>query len=366
MDEAKRMGMSVLGPDINESRLKFNVNKDGNVRFGLGAIKGVGEGAVIKIIEERKENGPFKSIYDFVERVPLTQINKKTLEALATAGAFDNLGKIKRGQYFSTDNKESTYIENLIRYGNKFQEDKDSEQQSLFGGKDTIEIAKPPLPTTDDWPKLEKLKREKEIIGVYLSAHPLDDFKMEIEQFCNASLSDFDDLNNLRGRELTISGMVTEVKHAIAKNGNPYGFLTIQDYTDSYRFALFGKDYENFRKYCYEDYSLLIKGKVQPRPYRDNELEFKIKNIMLLSQVREELVDSISLSIPLHSVSDGLINEIKEFALSKKGKALLKFKIVDTEENIVVNMFSRSERIDITNELIDYLNEKTEIQYSIN
>jgi DNA polymerase-3 subunit alpha len=367
MDEAKRMGISVLGPDINESRLKFNVNKEGNIRFGLGAIKGVGENAVVKIIEERKENGPFKNIYDFVERVPLTQINKKTIEALATAGAFDNLDKIKRGQYFATtDTKESTFIESLIRYGNMFQNDKNTQQQSLFGGKDTIEISKPSIPIEEDWPKLEKLKREKEVIGVYLSAHPLDDFKMEIEQFCNATLADFDDLNNIKGRELTIAGIVTDVKHAMAKNGNPYGFLTLQDYSESYRFALFGKDYENFRKYCYEDYSLLIKGKVQPKPYRDNELEFKIKQIMLLSQVRDNLVDSISLTIPLNSISNGLIEEIKEFALTKKGKATLKFKIVDTEENIVVNMFSRSERIDITNELISYLDEKSEIQYSIN
>lgn len=366
MDEAKRMGISVLGPDINESRLKFNVNKEGNIRFGLGAIKNVGESAVVKIIEERSEKGPFKDIYDFVERVPLTQINKKTIEALATAGAFDNLDKIKRGQYFAIDSKESTFIESLIRYGNMFQNDKDTQQQSLFGGQNSIEIVKPPISNTEDWPKLEKLKREKELIGVYLSAHPLDDFKMETEQFCNATLTDFDDLNNIKGRELTIAGIVIEVRHAIAKNGNPYGFLTLQDYTDSYRFALFGKDYENFRKYCYEDYSLLIKGKVQPKPYRDNELEFKIKQIMLLSQVREELVESISLTIPLNSVSNGLIEEIKTFALIKKGKALLKFKIVDTEENIIVNMFSRSERIDITNELINYLDEKSEIQYSIN
>jgi len=366
MDEAKRMGISVLGPDINESRLKFNVNKEGNIRFGLGAIKGVGESAVIKIIEERSENGPFQDIYDFVERVPLTQINKKTIEALATAGAFDNLDKIKRGQYFSIDNKDTTLIENLIRYGNMYQNDKDTHQQSLFGGQDSIEISKPIIPEVEDWPKLEKLKREKELIGVYLSAHPLDDFKMEIDQFCNATLADFDNLNNIKGRELTISGIVTEVRHAIAKNGNPYGFLTLQDYTESYRFALFGKDYENFRKYCYEDYSLLIKGKVQAKPYRDNELEFKIKKIILLSQVREELVESISLTIPLKSISTGLIEEIKEFALAKKGKALMKFKIVDTEENIGVDLFSRSERIDITNELIRYLDEKSDIQYSIN
>src|SRR6056297_204037 len=366
MDECRRMGIRVLGPDVNESKLKFNVNDEGNIRFGLSAIKGVGENAAEKIITERENRGHYRDIYDFIERVDLHSVNKKSIESLAMAGAFDNLGNINRSQYFAENGKEITFIETLVRYGSKYQNDKDTHQQSLFGGQDSIEISKPIIPEVEDWPKLEKLKREKELIGVYLSAPPLDDFKMEIDQFCNATLADFDNLNNIKGRELTISGIVTEVRHAIAKNGNPYGFLTLQDYTESYRFALFGKDYENFRKYCYEDYSLLIKGKVQPKPYRDNELEFKIKQIMLLSQVREDLVESISLTIPLRSISDGLIEEIKEVALHKKGKALLKFKIVDTEENIVINMFSRSERIDITNELIHYLDKKSGIQYSIN
>jgi len=366
MDEAKRMGMSVLGPDINESNLKFNVNKNGDIRFGLGAIKGVGEAAVIKIVEERKTNGPFKNIYDFVERVNLSQVNKKNLEALATAGAFDNLDNIKRGQYFSLDEKENSFIENLLRYGNKYQNDQNSQQQSLFEGADTIEIAKPPIPANNDWQKLEKLNREKELIGVYLSAHPLDDYKFEFDNFCNAKLSEFDDLTNIRGRDLTIAGIVTEVKHSMTKTGKPFGFLTIQDYTDSYRFALFGKDYENFRKYCYVDYPLLFKGKVQPRPYNNQELEFKIKNIILLSQVREDLVESISFTIPLNKVNQILIDEIKKHALAKKGKVNLKFKIIDTEDNFGVDLFSRTERIDITNDLINYLNEKSEIQYSIN
>ena len=366
MDEARRMGMSVLGPDINESKLKFNVNKSGDVRFGLGAIKGVGEGAVLKIIEERTENGPFKNIYDFVERVNLSQVNKKNLEALATAGAFDNMDNIQRGQYFTLDEKESTFIENLVRYGNKYQNDQNSHQQSLFGGADTIEIAKPSIPANNNWQKLEKLNREKELIGVYLSAHPLDDFKLEIDNFCNAGLAEFDDINNLRGRDLTVAGIVIEVKHSMTKTGKPFGFLTIQDYTDSYRLALFGKDYENFRKYCYMDYPLMLKGKVQPRPYNDQELEFKIKTIAMLSQVREEMVNNLQLTIPLKKINQNLIDEIKEHALAKKGKVNLKFKIIDTEENIGIELFSRTERIDVTNELIKFLTKKTDIQYSIN
>lgn len=366
MDEAKRMGMSVLGPDVNESKLKFNVNKNGDIRFGLGAIKGVGEAAVLKLIEERKANGPFKNIYDFVERVNLSQVNKKNLEALATAGALDNLDTIKRGQYFSVDDKDNSFIENIIRYGNKYQNDLNSNQQSLFGGADTIEISKPAIPENNDWQKLEKLNREKDLIGVYLSAHPLDDFKFEFDNFCNTKLSEFDDLNNIINRELTIGGIVTEVKHSMTKNGKPFGFLTIQDYTDSYRFALFGKDYENFRKYCYVDYPLLIKGKVQPRPYNDQELEFKIKSMMLLSQVREELVKNIIFTIPYNVVDPEFISELKKLTFEREGKTLIKFKLIDREENTAVDMISRSKGIYITDLLVNYLQKNSDIHYSIN
>lgn len=366
MEECRNMGMEVLGPDVNESYRQFTVNKNGAIRFGMAGIKGVGAGAVEAIIQEREKNGPFKDIYDFIERNNLSQVNKKNLEALATAGALDNLDNITRGQYFAKDDKESTFIENLVRYGNKYQTDQNSNQISLFGESAMIEITKPPIPTNDDWQKLEKLKKEKEIIGIYLSAHPLDDFKLEIDNFCNTTLTEFGDINNLRGKDVTVAGIVTEVKHAISKTGKPFGFLTIQDYTDSYRLALFGKDYENFRKYCYMDYPLLLKGKVQPRPYNDQELEFKIKTMMMLSQVREEMVNNLQLTIPLSKINQQLINEIKINALAKKGKVNLKFKIVDLEENIGIELFSRTERIDVTNDLIDYLNQKTEIQYSIN
>lgn len=366
MEECRNMGMEVLGPDVNESYRQFTVNKNGAIRFGMAGIKGVGQGAVETIIKERDENGPFKDIYDFVERIPLSVVNKKNIEALATSGALDNLDDIKRGQYFAADEKESTFIENLVRYGNKYQTDQKSNQISLFGETEMIEISKPPIPTSDDWQKLERLKKEKEIIGIYLSAHPLDDFKLEIDNFCNANLNEFSDITNLKGRDLTVAGIVTDVKHAISKTGKPFGFLTIQDYTDSYRLALFGKDYENFRKYCYMDYPLLLKGKVQTRPYNDQELEFKIKTMMMLSQVRDEMVKNLQLTIPLSKLTPELIREVKENTLAKKGKVNLKFKIVDLEDNIGVELFSRTERINVTNDLLDYLNQKTEIQYSIN
>ncbi|HRW62962.1 MAG TPA: DNA polymerase III subunit alpha, partial [Bacteroidales bacterium] len=366
MEDCRNMGMEVLGPDVNESYRKFTVNKNGAIRFGMAGIKGMGEGAVESIIEEREKNGPFKNIYDFVERINLTQVNKKNIEALATAGAFDNLDDIKRGQYFASVDGETTFIESLVRYGNKYQTDKSSSQISLFGDTEMIEITKPPVPTTNDWLKLEKLKKEKEIIGIYLSAHPLDDFKLEIDNFCNVSLNELNDISSFKGRDLTIAGIVIEVKHSTTKTGNPFGFLTIQDYTDSFRIALFGKDYENFRKYCYVDYPLLIKGKVQPRMYNENELEFKVKTMMLLGQVREEMVSNLNLTIPLQYIEPDLIKEIKEKLLLKKGKVNLHFKIIDQEENLAINLFSRTERIDLSNEVIKYLNQKSEIQYSIN
>ncbi len=365
MEDCRNMGMEVLGPDVNESYRKFTVNKDGAIRFGMAGIKGVGEGAVEAIIEEREKNGPFKNIYDFIERISLNQVNKKTIEALATSGAFDNLDDIKRGQYFAQDEKESTFVENLVRYGNKFQNDQNSNQQSLFGDTAMIEITKPIVPTTNDWLKLEKLKREKEVIGIYLSAHPLDDYKFEFENFCNAKLSEFTDLDSLRNRDLTIAGIVTDVKHSMTKTGKPFGFLTIQDYTESYRFALFGKDYENFRKYCYLDYPLLIKGRIQPRPYNDQELEFKIKSMMMLTQVREEMVKGITFTLPYEIVNEKLINELKECTYEKEGSTLIKVKVIDREANASVDFISRSKGILITDKLVNYLRQNSEIQYSV-
>ncbi|MRS05570.1 DNA polymerase III subunit alpha, partial [bacterium] len=243
MDETRRMGMEVLGPDVNESHVKFTVNKDGNIRFGLGAIKGVGESAVLQLIEEREKNGLYSNIYDLVERVNLNSLNKKNLEAMAVAGAFDCFPEISRAQYFSLDTKGSSFVESLIRYGNNARIIKSSSQQSLFGDSGGFDLVKPEPSPCPEWPKLEKLNREKEVIGIYLSSHPLDDFQLEIKNFATATLADLQNLKEYIDRDVTVAGMVTDVRSGIGKNGKPYGSLTIQDYTDSFRFMLFDKDY---------------------------------------------------------------------------------------------------------------------------
>ncbi|HRR94402.1 MAG TPA: DNA polymerase III subunit alpha, partial [Bacteroidales bacterium] len=230
MDETRRMGIEVLGPDVNESEVKFTVNKAGNIRFGLGAIKGVGENAVLQLIEEREQNGPFTDIYDLVSRVNLNALNKKNLEAMALAGALDCFSGIRREQYFATDQKGATFIEALIRYGNNVKTVRTSSRNTLFGEDNGFSMKYPDPPEAPEWPKLEKLNREKEVIGIYLSSHPLDDFRLEIETFTSTTLSELKELANFLDREVTVAGMVTDTRNGIGKNGKPFNTFTLQDY----------------------------------------------------------------------------------------------------------------------------------------
>ncbi len=366
MDECRRMGISVLGPDVNESKLKFNVNQEGNIRFGLSAIKGVGENAARKIIEERENHGAYQDIFDFVERVNLQAVNKKSMESLATAGAFDNLGHYNRAQFFTENGKETYFIESLVKYGTKYQNDKKSQQQSLFGGVGGVEVARPKMPEAEEWPKLEKLNREKELVGIYLSAHPLDDFKTEMRFFTHVTLKELNaDINSYRNKDLTVGGIVTGAQHAVSrKNNKPFGRLTLQDYTDSYEFVVFGKEYQEYRKFFYENYPLLVKGSVQPRYNDPSQYEFKIKDIRLLSDVREDMIRTLTLKLPLSEVDQELIHQLNQYT-NEKGKVLMRFKIVDPAENIAVNMFSRSRRIQVTNDLIEFLDQHSAIQYTL-
>jgi DNA polymerase III subunit alpha len=364
MDECKRMGIQVLGPDVNESKLAFTVNQKGNIRFGMGAIKGVGEGAVLSIIEERK-TGAFSSIFEMVERCNLSAVNKKNLEALALSGALDSFG-LNRSQYFETEGKETTFIENLIRYGNKYQTDKGSMSNTLFGGTtSTIAIVKPEVPKCPEWDILEKLNKEKDLVGIYLSAHPLDDYRLEIDHFCNVTLSQLNDLRDLNGKEITFAGIITSVRQGTSKNGKPYGVITIEDYTDSYKLMFFGNDYLDNSKYFQNGFSLLFKGKIQARMYNESELEVKVKTINLLPNVREDMVKSISLVVPLQMVTDQLILEIMQHSDSK-GKITLKFKIIDPAESIAVDLFSRNTRINITDKFINYLRSTEGVEFKLN
>ncbi len=368
MDECKRMGRQVLGPDVNESYMAFTVNKQGNIRFGLGAIKGVGEGAVIAIIEERDKNGPFTDVYNFVERVNLSSVNRKSFENIVVAGAIDGFG-IRRSQFFATDDKGISFLENMIRYGTKLKNDKASTANTLFGGMGgnmQVDVSKPDAPNCEDWNNLEKLNKEKELVGIYLSAHPLDSYRIEIDHFSSNTLSELKHLPELNGRDISFAGIITEVRSGITKTNKPYGSITIEDYTDSHKIMFFSNDWVDYSKYCILGYALYFKAKVQPRPFGDNELEIKMKSINMLANIREEMVKSISIVVPVQLVTDELITELKAHTDNTKGKVELKFKIIDREENIAVDMHSRGQRIDLTDELLSYLKMREEIDFKLN
>jgi len=366
MDETRRMGMEVLGPDVNESNVKFTVNRDGNIRFGLGAIKGVGESAVLQLIEEREKNGSYASIYDLVERVNLNALNKKNLEAMAVAGAFDCFEEISRAAYFAADPRGISFIENLIRYGNNAKTLRNSSQQTLFGEAGGFEIVRPEPVACPDWPKLEKLNKEKEVIGIYLSSHPLDDFKLEISTFTTATLADLQNLSEWYERDVAVAGMVTDTKNLISKNGKPYGSFTLQDYTDSFRFMLFDKEYLEFSKFFITGYYLLVKGKVQKRKFREEELEFHIKTINLLSSVKDELIRTVTVKLNPEYLNGEFIKELHEVIKENRGETELRFLIYDPDDKISLSMFSRSIRVRLNNELISFLDDFPGIEYKVN
>jgi len=371
MTECNRMNLNVLGPDVNESFTKFTTNKNGDIRFGMAAIKGIGEGAAKDIIKARKTFGTFKTVFDFVENVNLRTVNKKNLEALAMAGAFDNLEGIRRSSFFAGDdeNDNTTFIEKLIRYGNKIQTENQSMQQTLFGDTEANQvIKKPSVPMVEEWPRIILLDKEKELIGIYLTAHPLDDYKVEIENFCSkdVSLKDIkNDIEKYKDREFTFGGMVTTAREGISKNGKPFSTLTLVDYTDAYEFFFFGQDYVNFHKYCKPGLFILVKGIVTQK-FRSEFYEFKASQIELLSEVRNKYIRSITINIPIGSITEKVIKEIEKLTANNKGDSLLKFNVYDPENNMYINLFSRNTKIELTDKFLKYFENKPDIGYKIN
>ena len=353
MDECKRMGLSVLGPDVNHSKIRFSVDEGGNVRFGLAAIKGVGESAVQNIIDTRKEGGPFKSVYDFVERVNLQTVNKKTLENLVLGGALDAISDLPRSAYLARDEHDGTLLDALVRYGNRVQSEKNNVQQSLFGGiTEESSVQKPEPPQYTPWTKLETLNRERDVIGIYLSSHPLDDFSLIIKHYCTCSLGDLADLPSMNGRDFVAAGMVTSVMHLTTKTGKPYGRFTIEDYNGSHEFVLFSKDYENFRRFLFEGYYLLIKGKVAPRIYNPNELETRITSIMMLAEAQETLMKEVTVSVPVDELTEEFVGRLSAAAKENRGQVILRFKVYDPAAEVAVNLYSKSVKVALTGDLI--------------
>jgi DNA polymerase-3 subunit alpha len=353
MDECRRMGINVLGPDINESYHKFTVNAKGDIRFGLAAIKNVGAGAVENIISIRNAGGQYKDIYDFVERVNLTSVNKRSIESLAMAGAFDNLN-IKREQLAAVNAKGEPVLDMLIRYGGKVQADTMLNVNSLFMGDNAIQVAKPEIPTVENWSRIDILKKEKELIGMFLSSHPLDDYKFEMENLVSHSISALSDLATLRNRDFTLGGFVTTTHNSVSKNGKPWGSFTLEDYTGTYDFKLFGKDYETFLKFMQTGYFLLIKATVQERFNNQNELEVKIKQINLLGNAKDNL-KCFTVNVPVYEVSPFFAEEMSNIVKSNTGKIEFRVRFVDDKKSISVDLFSRKYRIGITPEMLNFL-----------
>lgn len=371
MDECKAMGIPVLGPDVNESRLTFVSNSKGEIRFGLGGIKGVGEGAVEAIVSEREKNGPYQSVFDFMERVNLNACNRKTVESLILAGAFDTFSDVKREQYFASNGKDELALDSLVRYGNKVQNDKATITNSLFGGFEEVEIAKPVMPPAEEWSTLERLNKEREYVGIYLSAHPLDEFELELKYGCNTHMIDFKDIEELKGREVVAGGIVTGFRQGTTKTGRPFGSLMIEDYSGSYEFMLFGNDYIEYNKYMIKDLFVCLRGNVKERgsdwkfkkernPDEPIVWEFKISKIEELHNVKGTLIKSLNIGIDLNQLTDELISDLKALAFEQSvtGRTSLFFNVKDEANNVNIKMFARSKSINVSRPLIHYLEEQ--------
>ncbi len=367
MDECKSMGINVLSPDVNESLLKFSVNHDGDIRFGLGAIKSVGQGAANDIINERLDNGPYKDVFDFIERANLSSCSRKIIEALALAGAFDSLQGINREQFFARNAKDEEFIDTLLRYGSKFQLDKQETMAFLFGDDSSFLISRPEIPISNRWSDMERLNKERELIGIYLSAHPLDDYEFILKYVCNTDTSKLQDLDSLNGKEITLGGMVTSVREGQTKNGYPYTIFKLEDYLGSYEFALFSEDSVNFGRYARVGLSLYIRAKVQSKKFRQDELEVKISSIQLLTEVKDKLVSKITLQIPLDELNDTMVTELSALAKNNLGNSLLYFNITGGgPRHMNVQLFSRPTKVHVNRHFIDYLKDNLLIEFKIN
>ena len=366
MDECKAMGIQVLGPDVNESNLKFTVNKHGDIRFVLGAEKVVGEAAVQSIMDERRANGPYKGIFDFVQRVNLNACNKKNMECLALSGGFDSFPELKREQFFAVNSKGEVFLETLMRYGNRYQADKAAAVNSLFGGENVIDIATPEILPAERWGDLERLNKERELVGIYLSAHPLDEYAIVLDHVCNTHMAELEDKTALAGREITMGGIVTSVRRGISKNGNPYGIAKIEDYSGSAELPFFGNDWVTFQGYLGEGTFLFIKARCQPKQWRPEELDVKITSMELLPDVKEKLVEKITILIPLSALNSALVAELSSLTKDHPGNTELYFKVTDKDEKMVVDLISRPVKLSVGRELISYLKERPELEFRIN
>ncbi|WP_109302433.1 DNA polymerase III subunit alpha [Aquimarina sp. AU474] len=370
MEECKRMKLDVLGPDVNESYRKFSVNKDGAVRFGMGAIKGVGSGAVATIVENRKEDGAFKSIFDLAKRIDLRAANKKAFESLALAGGFDSFGDTHRGQYFHEEGDGITFLEKAVRYGSKFQESENSSQVSLFGEASEVQIPEPVVPPCEEWGTMEKLAREKEVVGIYLSGHPLDDFKYEMKYFCNSTLLNFADLESNVNRELSFGGVISSVEHRTSKNGKGWATFIVEDYNTAHEFRIFGEEYLKHRPFLVQSTFVYAKafvkeGWVNRDTGKKGDPRVQFNSFQLLHDVMESYARKLTIQLDINDLSDSRIDGLKELLTEHSGNHTLNFVIYEMAEQLKLHMPSRKQKVNISQELLMAL-ENDSVYYKLN
>lgn len=352
MDECKRMGLSLLVPDVNESSRSFAVNKKGQIRFGLGAIKGVGEAAVDSIVEERKLRGEYKDIFDFVARINSRQVNRRCLESLALAGAFDCFMDIQRSQFFSMDNEGISFIDKIVRYSAKISELKAAATQSLFGelGAGTgNDISMPKIPVTEPWSVMEQLKNEKEVVGVYISGHPLDEYKIEIQNFCNSNSGLLESRPNI---VQSFAGIVTKINVRTSANGNQFMIFTLEDYAGNYEFALFAKDFIQFERFIALDRLLFIQGSYQLKNKHTDQMVFKIQSIELLTEILEERTKELRLRLNLSYLNLETVDYLENLFDQYKGNKKVILEVYDEQDRVQLDFLSRKVQLTISKALV--------------
>jgi DNA polymerase-3 subunit alpha len=366
MEECKRMGIAVLGPDVNESKSGFTVNQEGRIRFGLAAVKGSGASAVQSIIEEREKAGPYQNIFDFIKRVNAKAVNKKTLESLAMAGGFDCFPEHHRRQYLESVDNDGNVLEKAVKYAQKVQQEADSSQVSLFGGGTGMEVPLPSFTPIEPFSQLQQLNIEKEVVGLYISGHPLDQFRVEIESFTNTPLPEFSNMDVLKTKsDIKTAGSVSSFAHRTTKTGKPFGTLTLEDYHGAHTFFIFGDDYVRFKEYFMTGWFLYITGSVHPNKWKENEFEFKINNITLLDEIRGKMIKGIRVNIDLDDLSLALMEKLEKITAKYKGEAKLYINVIDSKENITLDLMSTKFKVDPSNEMIQELGQLPEVVYQI-
>ena len=367
MDECRAMGIPTLGPDVNESRQKFSVNKKGEIRFGISAIKGVGGTAADAIISERETNGPYKNISDFIQRINLNAVNRKCVESLVLSGGFDSFG-IRREDFFAKNPKGEAFIDTFVRYGQTFQMEMNQMRNSLFGGDNEVEIATPPIIKGEMWSDIERLNKERDLVGIYISAHPLDEYKIILDNLCNTKCSELSDISQLQDREdIIMGGIVTAVTSKFTKNGKPCGFVTIEDFEGSGELALFGEEWGRWNGMFKEGCTIYMTAKCQQR-YRDSKFfDLRLQNIEYLQSVKDKAIDRITISLLTDELNDQIVTELNEIINENPGQTKLFFRLHDSSGKNHVLLRSGNRMVDVKRNLIAYIEQnKNVLDYKIN